>query len=101
MPPNLAGPNNEMMTGLIKMNNEAKIPTHMGFVFDQEPVENEIAACANVVVQYLNTLKFGQLESVEAVGAMIDEFVKALEDNGVRNISDEVQSQIDAWAASN
>jgi putative aldouronate transport system substrate-binding protein len=91
------GPDNEMAKLLVMHNNTASIPTYMGFVFDQEPVLNEMAACASVIIEYTTTLREGTLPSEEAVESLVAEFNDKLKANGLQKISDEVQRQIDEW----
>jgi putative aldouronate transport system substrate-binding protein len=98
-PEGLIGPNGIMLTEMQKYNQTAVIPNHMGFVFDITPVSNEVAACTNVVMEYRDTLRNGQLGSEEEVDTTIDEFVAKLKSNNVDKIVAEVQSQINTWKA--
>ena len=98
-PESLIGPNGIMLTEMQRYNKEAVVPNHMGFVFDINPVSNEIAACTNVVMEYRDVLRNGQLGSQDEVDATVDEFNEKLKANGVDKIVTEVQSQIDAWKA--
>lgn len=99
-PESLTGPDGIMLKEMIRYNNEAVRPRHMGFVFDINPVSNELAACTNVVMEYRDVLRNGQLESQEAVERAVAEFVSKLKANGVDKIVAECQKQIDAWEAS-
>lgn len=98
-PESLTGPNGIMLDRIIEYNNSAVLPNHMGFVFNVEPVANEIAACTNVVMEYRDTLRNGQLDSQEEVDTVVDEFVAKLEANNVQRIVDECQKQINEWKA--
>ncbi|MDD3931697.1 MAG: ABC transporter substrate-binding protein [Eubacteriales bacterium] len=98
-PESLTGPNGIMLDRIIEYNNSAVLPNHMGFVFNVEPVANEIAACTNVVMEYRDTLRNGQLDSQEEVDTVVDEFVAKLEANNVQKIVDECQKQINEWKA--
>ena len=98
-PEDMIGPDGIMLTEMQRYNNEAVIPNHMGFVFDINPVSNEIAACTNVVMEYRDILRKGQLASEDEVDETIDEFNAKLEANNVDKIVKEVQSQIDSWKA--
>ena len=98
-PESLVGPNNEMMTVMNELNDACIIPSHLGFVFDVNPVTSEIAACVNVEKEYTYALLRGQFESPEDVEANIAEFREKLHANGVDAIVEEVQRQIDAWEA--
>jgi len=83
---------------LNEMNNSAYMSPVMGFTFNAEPVENEIAACNNVIAEYNSTILSGQNDDVDK---LVDEFVQKLKDNGIEKIVDEMNSQIDAWRATN
>ncbi|HZJ57861.1 MAG TPA: ABC transporter substrate-binding protein [Clostridia bacterium] len=98
-PESLTGPDGIMLTEMVNYNNNAVIPAHMGFVFDTEPITNELASCTSVVMEYRDVLRNGQLGSVAEVDAAVDEFNQKLKDNGVEKLLTEAQSQIDAWNA--
>ncbi len=100
-PESLVGPGGIMLDRIVEYNNSAVLPNHMGFVFDIEPVANEIAACTNVVMEYRDDVRGGRFEDEAEVEARVAEFVAKLEANGVQKVVDECQSQIDAWKASN
>lgn len=71
--------------------------TALGFVFDGKPVQNEIAACKNVITEYNDVLRYGMIADVEKTVA---EFVNKLKENGSQKIVDEAQKQLTAWRAS-
>lgn len=71
--------------------------TNLGFVFDGKPVQNEMAACQNVINEYHNLIKYGKLEDVED---SVAEFVSKLTENGSQKIVDEAQKQLTEWRAS-
>jgi putative aldouronate transport system substrate-binding protein len=99
-PESYAGPNNIMLEKL-KYYNEISLPArHLGFVFNPEPVTNELVACTNVESQYKDVLRYGHLSSQQEVDATIAEFNKKLADNGLQKILDEITRQIAAWEAS-
>ncbi len=98
-PEDLIGPNGVMLTEMVNYNNNAIIPSYMGFVFDPTPVANEVAACTNVVMEYRDVLRGGQLNSQDQTAAAVDEFVEKLNANNVEAILTECQSQMDAWKA--
>ena len=84
---------------LMEMNDDAgQYETNLGFVFDQEPVANEIAACSNVYDEYANPLMQGAFADVETTVA---EFNQKLEANGIQKIIDEAQKQLNEWRAAN
>lgn len=98
-PVELVGPNEELFEGILECNNKAILPSHMGFVLDTTNIVNELAACSNVVEEYVDNFDYGWYESPEAVEKALDEFIAKLKANNVDKIVQEVQSQIDAWNA--
>ena len=88
----------EFSSLLSELNNTAVPSANMGFVMDRTPVENEIAACVNVIDEYNKALVYGQYEDPDAT---IDEFIQKLKDNGIEKIIAEGQAQLDAWRAAN
>ena len=94
-----SGPDGIMLKKIGEYNANAAIPSHLGFIFDIEPVTNEIAACTSVVLEYRGMLRQGQLSSGEEVDQVIDEFLAKLEANGVQAILEDAQRQMDEWRA--
>lgn len=83
----------------MKTVNKTAVPTpNFSFVFDVEPVENQVAACNNVISKYHDTLKLGQNSNVDA---LIDQFIAELKANGMDEIVAEGQRQLTAWRAEN
>ena len=80
----------------LNMTSEPK--PNAGFVFDKEPVENQLAAVSNVFAEYHNVLQTGQNANVDE---LIDEFIVQLKANGMDEIVAEAQSQLDEWRAEN
>ena len=83
---------------LLDLNNNAIPGANIGFMFNSEPVENEIAACANVVAEFKDVINYGQNSNVDK---LVDEFVDKLKANGIEKIVNEAQNQLDAWRAAN
>ncbi len=98
-PESYGGPDSIMLKKMAEYNNEAILATHMGFIPDLSPIENELSACNNVISEYYDYLKYGYLESPEAVNKSVDDFVAKLKENGSEKIVAELQAQIDAWEA--
>jgi len=96
-PESYGGPNNAFATALRDYNNNAALG-YVGFVFDQSPVEQYIAACNAVTNEYRTVHFFGQLPESQ-VAAHIAEMNQKLRDNGVQRIIDEAQRQYNAWRA--
>lgn len=67
-----------------------------GFVFNNTPVANEVAAVQNVYDQYRMSLECGLVDIDEALTQMNEEMYAA----GLQTIIDEKQRQLDEWAAS-
>ena len=70
---------------------------YIGFSFDASNVVNEISACTNVNDKYVSGLINGLLDPEENFQQYIDE----LKANGIQNIIDETQRQLDAWLQEN
>lgn len=66
-----------------------------GFTFDQKPVENEIAAVANIREAYALTLFCGAVDPAVA----LPELLKKLDDAGMQKIVDEANAQLQAFLA--
>lgn len=74
--------------------NESAIPSEaLGFVFDPEKVQTEIASTSAIVTEYLLMLDTGAVDPEEKVPEFLDKLEKA----GAQKIIDEMQAQIDAW----
>ncbi|MBQ6551170.1 MAG: ABC transporter substrate-binding protein [Lachnospiraceae bacterium] len=98
-PESLTGPNGLLYEKIEYYNNNAINSAHLGFIPDTTNIATEIAACNNVVEEYVPTLGQGQYESEEAVDAALDEFIEKLKANGVDKIIEEIQRQIDEFMA--
>ena len=70
---------------------------YLGFVFDQSAVQNQIAACTNVIDKYCIGLLSGQLDPSTEYDKMIQE----LEIAGIDEIVAEAQAQLDEWIEQN
>lgn len=97
-PESYSGPDNIALTTMAKCNDEAILAEHMGFILDASNIENEIAACANVVSEY-GYLLDGKVKSADEVNKAVDEFIGKLKANGSEKIVQEVQTQLDEWIA--
>jgi putative aldouronate transport system substrate-binding protein len=98
-PESYSGPGGIMLTKMKQFNDNAKLPSHMGFIYDIEPVSTEIAACTSVVLEYRDMLRNGRLSSGAEVDEAIDEFLQKLDANGLQAVIDDVQRQINEWNA--
>ncbi|ANE46403.1 ABC transporter substrate-binding protein [Paenibacillus swuensis] len=69
----------------------------LGFVFDSEPVKNELVAIANVRKTFDPGLLSGQLEPETQLPKLQDKLKAA----GIDKVVAEAQKQLDAWRAAN
>lgn len=76
-------------------NEEAKPTQTLGFVFNTDNVQTEIAQCANVWKQYVPGLETGKLDPEE----MLPVAIEAMKAAGSDTIIQEKQAQLDAWVA--
>ncbi len=74
--------------------NAKTLPT-VGFIFDAEPVETEIAAVANIKEAYALSLCTGSVD----VDEKLPELLKKLDDAGMQKIVDEANRQLEAFLA--
>jgi putative aldouronate transport system substrate-binding protein len=71
---------------------------HAGFVFDPEPVLNEIAACENVLAKYDSQLDYPAFKDPQK---FVEDFRSELKANGIDKIVAEAQRQLDEWHKAN
>lgn len=68
-----------------------------GFIFDPEPVKNELISIDNANKTFVDGLKSGQLDPEEALPKMLEKQKAA----GSDKVIAEAQKQLDAWLAEN
>ena len=78
-----------------ELNMTAKASPIIGFSFDPEPVQSEIAQCTSVRQEYLPALELGTVDPAK----VLPEFLEKLDKAGAQRIIDEMQAQIDTWKA--
>lgn len=78
------------------LNANAQPSPALGFVFDRSPVELQFVAIEGGIDEFLDPIVDGQAEDVDAAVAALNKF---LYDNGLQDILDEAQRQLDAWRA--
>lgn len=71
-----------------------KLPIY-GFTFDPSPVQNEIAAVANIKEAYMRPLCVGAMDPETA----LPELLQKLDDAGMQKIVDEANAQLEAFLA--
>lgn len=81
----------------LEFNESAIKSPALGFVFNFEPVKNEIAAVTNVIEQYEKGLGTGTLDPEQS----LPEFREKLKAAGADIIIEEKQKQLDEWKANN
>ncbi len=74
--------------------NASAIPSViLGFAFNPEPVQSEMAQCASVIQEYWPALELGTVDPVKVMPEFLDKLDKA----GAQKITDEMQKQLNAW----
>jgi putative aldouronate transport system substrate-binding protein len=76
-----------------KINMEAAPSPLLGFSFNPEPVNSELAQCKSVVDEFLPGLENGAVDP----SALLPQFLDKLEKAGASRLIAEMQKQIDAW----
>ena len=92
-----AGNSADAITAALEFTKNGKGIRSMGFMFDNSPVANEVAAIQNVVDQYKNDLEFGIIDPETELPKMIE----ALKDAGIDKYIAEKQAQLDKWVEEN
>ena len=78
-----------------ELNANAEASVLIGFSFDTAPIADQLANCIEIMNRYLPEIRTGTVDPTEGVPAMYEEMDAA----GLQDIIDEMQSQINAWAA--
>ena len=84
-----------------ELNRDAYFSDAMGFTMNLEPIANQISACDAVIPEFMGAngvLELGQSDNVDA---LVDDFIAKLRANGLQEILDETQRQLNAWIAEN
>jgi putative aldouronate transport system substrate-binding protein len=76
-----------------KINMEANPSPLLGFSFNPEPVNSELAQCKSVVDEFLPGLENGAVDP----SAILPQFLDKLEKAGASRLIAEMQKQIEAW----
>ncbi len=85
-----------MWEWMMQTNAEAKPSKALGFVFDAEPVADQVTACANVIAQYYLPILNGEVD----IDSVLPVFQQELHSAGIDAIIAEKQAQLDTWLAS-
>jgi len=88
------GDNPDIWEAVREYNASGFVSKASGFNFDPSNVQNEIAACTNVVGKYRIGLEIGAVDPEE----VLPQFLKELEQNGINAIIEEKQQQLNDWA---
>lgn len=70
------------------------LPPHNGFVFDELPVKNEVAAINAIRDEYLGMLELGMVDDVDVT---IDEMVSRMNTSGLEIVKTEILKQYQTW----
>lgn len=81
---------------LVKFNESGRKSAIYGFVYDNSNISNEITALSNVISKYKSILESGAVDDVEGTLAKFNEELEAA---GIQKVIDDMQAQVDAWAA--
>lgn len=92
------GENGDLWNELKEANETANVSENMGFLFNPEPVQTEIAACTAVTTEFAPNLTDGMVPNVEA---NVKEFRTKLKAAGSEKVVAEAQKQLDVWRAAN
>lgn len=95
----IPGTSTEFGAKVDALNNNATVSPCLGFVVDQTPITNEVAACNNIKSEYISQLSYQGGKSAADIEKLVAEFNEKLKANGIDTIIAEVQSQLDAWYA--
>lgn len=75
--------------------NALKYPSPaLGYTFNSDGFQTEMAAISSVINQYVTTLEYGMASDLKAT---YNEFIKALDAAGMNKLIEENQKQLDAW----
>ncbi len=91
------GQDDDVWEQTILLNQSAKASQLLGFVFNPEPVNSEIAQSQSVIDEFGPALWTGSVDPDE----YLQEFLDKLASAGADRIIAEKQAQIDAWLANN
>lgn len=77
--------------------NALKYPSlALGYTFNSDDFQTEMAAISSVISQYVTTLEYGMATDLEAT---YQEFIAALDNAGMNKLVEENQKQLDTWLA--
>ncbi len=83
---------------IMAANESAATGDHMGLIIDTSSIQNEIAACEAIYLEYRDNLAFGMIEDVEAT---MQDMITRREAAGIDKIVEEVQNQVNAHREAN
>ena len=81
-----------------ELNETADASRILGFSFNPEKLQSEIAQCKTITDEYLKGLAWGLYDDVDATLQQMNDELRAA---GMDNIIAEMQTQLDAWVAEN
>jgi putative aldouronate transport system substrate-binding protein len=84
--------------GMYELNQNAQVSPALGFTFDREPVEQQLAALSAIGQEFGEPLSRALIEDVDEG---LERLWQAQEDAGIKDVQEEMQRQVNAWAAAN
>ncbi len=80
-----------------ELNRSARPSPVLGFTFNRQPVETELASISSAWEEYSEPVLNGLLDVDEGISTLLD----ALSAAGIERVQEEMQGQIDTWKAAN
>lgn len=93
--PHVDGTHADDLAYMKELTKNAVFSPVFGFVFDPSNVSTNMSAVANVIGQYRDALRYGDVDPE----VYLPQFWEALDDAGINAVIEEVQTQIDAYMA--
>lgn len=76
--------------------NNAFVPEYLGFVFDDSKIKEQVVITNQITVNFYNTLLDSDVKA-EDVKKLVDEYSKQLNQNGIMEIFNEIQTQYETY----
>ena len=94
---NLAGDPEDKWDVFKSENDKAKAAPSLGFKLDTSPIQNELAAISNIMLEYKGIIYGGGASDLDKT---LEEFNGRLHEQGMERVIAEMQKQVDAWKVS-
>ena len=89
----LPGQKDTLWQDTIDLNNSAYKSGILGFMFNPDPVKNEIALCSSVIEEYSGGLETGSVDP----DVYLPKFLEKLKNAGIDKVLQESQKQLYEW----